>query len=79
MLARRALAAAVLEVSGSSAAAPTDAELWPGFGVVFKELWADHADTISIQYSGTPALKTDFTRTGRFFFCLSVLLQGAIF
>ena len=28
----------------------------------FKNVWADHADMISIQYSGTGALKTDFTR-----------------
>lgn len=28
-------------------------------------MWADHADIISIQYSGTGALKTDFTRTGK--------------
>lgn len=28
-------------------------------------MWADHADTISKAYSGTGALKTDFTRTGQ--------------
>ncbi|KAH9642854.1 hypothetical protein HF086_011901, partial [Spodoptera exigua] len=28
-------------------------------------VWADHADVISTQYSGTGALKTDFTRTGK--------------
>ena len=28
-------------------------------------VWADHADAISMQYSGTGALKTDFTRTGK--------------
>ena len=28
-------------------------------------VWADHADTISKAYSGTGALKTDFTRTGK--------------
>lgn len=28
-------------------------------------MWADNADMISIQYSGTGALKTDFTRTGK--------------
>ncbi|KAM7533700.1 hypothetical protein Aperf_G00000121153 [Anoplocephala perfoliata] len=65
MLARQALTGAIREVFGSSAAALTDPELWPGFGMTFKELWADHADIISIQYSGTPALKTDFTRTGK--------------
>jgi hypothetical protein len=27
-------------------------------------VWADHANEISISYSGTGALKTDFTRTG---------------
>lgn len=32
---------------------------------LFKNVWADNADAISLQYSGTPALKTDFTRTGK--------------
>jgi len=32
---------------------------------VFKHMWADNADTISLQYSGTGALKNDFTRTGK--------------
>lgn len=32
---------------------------------VFRNVWADHADTISKAYSGTGALKTDFTRTGK--------------
>ncbi|KII68466.1 Phosphatidylinositide phosphatase SAC1 [Thelohanellus kitauei] len=32
--------------------------------LVHKHLWADNADYLSIQYSGTPALKTDFTRHG---------------
>jgi phosphatidylinositol 4-phosphatase len=36
-----------------------------GFEQMFKEIWADHADIISTQYSGTGALKTDFTRTGK--------------
>mmetsp|Transcript_50555 Transcript_50555/g.152327 ORF Transcript_50555/g.152327 Transcript_50555/m.152327 type:complete len:1270 (-) Transcript_50555:1937-5746(-) len=30
-----------------------------------RHLWADHADAISRLYAGTPALKGDFTRTGR--------------
>lgn len=29
---------------------------------VFKGMWADNADVMSILYSGTGALKTDFTR-----------------
>ncbi|EFJ19348.1 hypothetical protein SELMODRAFT_110950 [Selaginella moellendorffii] len=31
----------------------------------FNHLWADHGDEISIQYTGTPALKGDFVRHGR--------------
>lgn len=31
----------------------------------FKDAWTDNADAISILYTGTPALKTDFTRTGK--------------
>lgn len=35
------------------------------FEAMFKNVWADNADAISNQYSGTGALKTDFTRTGK--------------
>ena len=31
---------------------------------LFWSVWADHADYVSKAYSGTGALKTDFTRTG---------------
>ena len=31
----------------------------------FKNLWTENADRLSICYTGTPALKTDFTRTGK--------------
>jgi len=31
----------------------------------FRNLWTDNADVLSILYTGTPALKTDFTRTGK--------------
>ncbi|XP_037934666.1 phosphatidylinositol-3-phosphatase SAC1-like [Teleopsis dalmanni] len=37
----------------------------PQFEALFKAVWADNADLISLQYSGTGALKTDFTRTGK--------------
>lgn len=33
--------------------------------IFYIQVWADHADLISTQYSGTGALKTDFTRTGK--------------
>ncbi|KAF7926584.1 hypothetical protein EAE99_005779 [Botrytis elliptica] len=36
----------------------------PEFEVLFRKLWADNADVVSKSYSGTGALKTDFTRTG---------------
>lgn len=35
------------------------------FEAVYKNVWADNADICSIQYAGTGALKTDFTRTGK--------------
>lgn len=31
---------------------------------LFRNIWADNADSVSVAYSGTGALKTDFTRTG---------------
>lgn len=40
-------------------------ELQHSFELLFKNVWADNADIISKQYSGTGALKTDFTRTGK--------------
>lgn len=40
-------------------------EAHPNFDENFKILWANHGDEISIQYSGTPALKGDFVRYGR--------------
>lgn len=29
----------------------------------FRNVWTDNADEMSLLYTGTPALKTDFTRT----------------
>lgn len=37
----------------------------PKFEVVFRNMWADNADAVSKSYSGTGALKTDFTRLGK--------------
>ncbi|MCJ1425332.1 hypothetical protein MMC29_003220 [Sticta canariensis] len=34
------------------------------FQALFRNVWADNADVVSRSYSGTGALKTDFTRTG---------------
>jgi len=38
---------------------------FPSFEKVFKDVWGNNADAISVLYSGTGALKTDFTRTGK--------------
>ena len=35
------------------------------FEHLFRNVWADNADVVSRSYSGTGALKTDFTRTGK--------------
>ncbi|PZC74975.1 hypothetical protein B5X24_HaOG206877 [Helicoverpa armigera] len=43
----------------------SDDEKHPYLDKLFNNVWADHADTISTQYSGTGALKTDYTRTGK--------------
>ena len=38
---------------------------FPSFERAFNHAWADNADALSLLYSGTGALKTDFTRTGK--------------
>lgn len=40
-------------------------DLDPAFNLVFQNIWADNADYVSNSYSGTGALKTDYTRTGK--------------
>ena len=35
------------------------------FEFLFRNLWADNADVVSNSYSGTGAMKTDMTRTGK--------------
>ncbi|CAK7893625.1 phosphatidylinositol-3-phosphatase Sac1p [[Candida] anglica] len=37
----------------------------PSFLPIFQNFWADNADSVSCAYSGTGALKTDYTRTGQ--------------
>ncbi|ABN64507.2 predicted protein [Scheffersomyces stipitis CBS 6054] len=37
----------------------------PKFNLFFQDFWADNADAVSCAYSGTGALKTDYTRTGK--------------
>eukprot|EP01119_Soliformovum_irregulare_P024132 TRINITY_DN8582_c0_g1_i1.p1 TRINITY_DN8582_c0_g1~~TRINITY_DN8582_c0_g1_i1.p1 ORF type:complete len:1118 (+),score=325.37 TRINITY_DN8582_c0_g1_i1:40-3393(+) len=46
---------------------PSDVKLedLPSVEAWFKIVWADNADTMSTQYTGTGALKNDYTRTGK--------------
>lgn len=37
----------------------------PAFEFLFRNIWADNADVVSNSYSGTGAMKTDVTRTGK--------------
>lgn len=37
----------------------------PQFNIFYQGFWADNADAVSCAYSGTGALKTDFTRLGK--------------
>merc|ERR1719419_1865718 len=63
MLARNNLKSVLVRLGVLQESAKIENQLQ--FEEKFKNVWADHADMISIQYSGTGALKTDFTRTGK--------------
>ncbi|XP_065363611.1 phosphatidylinositol-3-phosphatase SAC1 [Calliphora vicina] len=64
MLARRSLNS-ILQKLGILHVGQKVESASPQFDLIFKGVWADNADMISLQYSGTGALKTDFTRTGK--------------
>ncbi|RYG65736.1 hypothetical protein EON64_11310, partial [archaeon] len=38
---------------------------WKSFEVVFKTVWTNNANAMSLGYAGTGALKVDFTKTGK--------------
>jgi hypothetical protein len=38
---------------------------FPEFESAFNDMWANNADALSLLYSGTDAMKTDFTRLGK--------------
>ncbi|KAF7258500.1 hypothetical protein EG68_03982 [Paragonimus skrjabini miyazakii] len=59
------LSEASASLSASASRSSALADMWPGFGSKFRSLWAENADYCSLQYAGTRALKTDFTRTGK--------------
>lgn len=51
-------------LSTSSSTIPFE-EIDAKFNLFFQNFWADNADAVSCAYSGTGALKTDFTRLGK--------------
>jgi phosphatidylinositol 4-phosphatase len=53
-----------MEIAGKPKGDPFEKFMTP-LENAFREAWTDNADVISILYTGTPALKTDFTRTGK--------------
>lgn len=64
MLAHRSLESQLRRMSMLAATEQLDI-IHPSIEREFKNMWADNADLCSIQYAGTGALKTDFTRTGK--------------
>ena len=57
--------AAGLERQAGTPGSDPFAKFSPDLENVFRNSWSDNADVMSYCYTGTPALKTDFTRTGR--------------
>ena len=59
----------ILSECGFSNVKPSDDDVFRkfqgSFESTFKLLWADHGDGLSLAYSGTGALKSDFVRTGK--------------
>ncbi|GAX76741.1 hypothetical protein CEUSTIGMA_g4188.t1 [Chlamydomonas eustigma] len=64
MLGRKALEATLTSL-GLLAKDATLPSAYPEVEKDFKILWADHGDAIALQYAGTGALKSGFTRTGK--------------
>ncbi|ORX99166.1 hypothetical protein K493DRAFT_1669 [Basidiobolus meristosporus CBS 931.73] len=63
VLARRALTSQLREIGVLGPHEQCDQ--FADFEFLLRNVWADNANAISIAYSGTGALKTDFTRTGQ--------------
>jgi len=62
MIARWTLTRQLLDVGALKQGESADDD--KSFEKLFRNIWADNADVVSRSYSGTGALKTDFTRTG---------------
>jgi len=64
-LARRALEAQMRSLGLLSGSGESILGNVPELEPLYKVLWADHGDAIARQYTGTGALKSDYTRTGK--------------
>ncbi|KYK54171.1 phosphoinositide phosphatase [Drechmeria coniospora] len=64
MFARHALDR-IFEDAGFMSRGATFRDEDPAFELTFRNMWADNADVVSSSYSGTGAMKTDVTRTGK--------------
>ena len=62
MLARWTLTRQLIDIGALKSGESADDD--KAFESLFRNIWADNADIVSRSYSGTGALKTDFTRTG---------------
>lgn len=67
VIARRVLDDALTQLGVLDASSPetSSTSKFDAFEKQFKATWADHADALAVVYSGSGALKTDFTRTGK--------------
>jgi len=68
LFARRSIMKQLGKLAAGAAASETgDAITSPykAFEVIYKTVWANNANSISILYAGTGALKVDFTKTGK--------------
>lgn len=65
MIARAALITQLQRILGVGIGPHEGGRLYTESEDAFKHIWGDNADAVSKQYSGTGALKTDFTRTGK--------------
>ncbi|KAL4856549.1 Phosphoinositide phosphatase SAC7 [Chlorella vulgaris] len=55
----------VLQRMGLMPESSTLPQALPELDLAFRVMWADHGDEVSMQYAGTGAMKSAFTRTGK--------------
>ena len=63
-LAAESLAKILASLGVLNAPSVTELEGNSHFQNIYRNAWADHGNLIAVQYAGTGALKTDYTRTG---------------